>query len=66
MKKIYKAPVINNVADCCVEPFMSSSVYDPHQSGTIGADGTEIGSGIGHGNDSGEAKGNGRFWDDEY
>ncbi len=64
MKKTYKAPVINNVMVYGNEPFMSSSKGEPHGSISI-YDGTEGTPGFGTGGDKGDAKGTGRFWDDE-
>ena len=64
MKKVYKTPLVNKVMVCTDDPFMKAS-KPGHQSGDI-FDGTEIGSGTGTGGDYGDAKRNGRFWDDEY
>ena len=63
MKKTYKTPSISTVVVYSEDAFMKAS-KDPHQSGDI-FDGTEVTPGTGQGGDHGDAKRNGRFWDDE-
>lgn len=64
MKKIYKTPSISTVSINSEDEFMKAS-KPGHQSADI-FDGTEVTPGTGQGGDHGDAKGTGRFWDDEY
>lgn len=64
MKKKYIAPSISTVSVYSEDEFMKASKPGA-ASGTI-FDGTEGGADMGEGGDHGDAKGTGRFWDDEY
>ena len=64
MKKIYKAPSISTVSVYSEDEFMKASKPGAAD-GTI-FDGTHGDAGMGHDKDHGDAKGTGRFWDDEY
>lgn len=63
MKKRYIAPSISTVNVYSEDEFMKAS-KPGHQSADI-FDGTEVTPGTGQGGDHGDAKGTGRFWDDE-
>ena len=71
MKKIYKKPELNQIS-LCVESFITGSAKDPFIDGVID-DGSNNGQGTpidaggdGTSTDNPDAKGTGRFWDDEY
>lgn len=65
MKKIYKAPSISTVSVYSEDEFLNTSKQPGAASGTI-FDGTEGGADMGEDGHHGDAKGTGRFWDDEY